>query len=297
MCHTQLAHRPPHDPNRSFTLRACTRTGPSAARPQFRKELRRHGYRCGYRNRRRPCGQHHVAGTTTSLDFPIINAFQPHIGGTPLRMSADQGNTWLAPSVPAPIYAVAGSPKQPNIVFAGTANGILKSLDSGKTWTSLSAAPTYRVNALVVDSVNPDLVYAATTSGTYQSRDGGMTWRLVDRGGWDVDVLVSAPARNSTLFSAIETGGRSPSVYRTTDSGSTWSLLANPRSVSSRWHAIPLTRMFCTPPPPSMASLVGEPRDLQDHRRWRHLDQTRRSAGVGLDLRARREHGGRLCGH
>jgi hypothetical protein len=116
-------------------------------------------------------GNIYVAGTTTSLDFPVVNAFQPHIGSTPLRMSADQGNTWLAPSVPAPVYAVAGSPRQPNIVFAGTATGILKSLDSGKTWTSFSATSTYRVNALVVDTVNPDLVYAATTSGTYQKAD------------------------------------------------------------------------------------------------------------------------------
>jgi uncharacterized protein (TIGR03437 family) len=169
-------------------------------------------------------GNIYVAGTTTSLDFPTVNAFQPHIGGTPLRMSADQGNTWLAPSAPAPIYAVAGSPKQPNIVFAGTAKGILKSLDSGKTWTLLSAAPTYQVNALVVDSANPDLVYAATTFGTYQSQDGGMTWRVIDQH-QGVDALVSAPARSSTLFSAIEVNG--PSVYRTTDSGYTWSLLAN----------------------------------------------------------------------
>jgi uncharacterized protein (TIGR03437 family) len=172
-------------------------------------------------------GNTYVAGTTTSLDFPVANAFQPHIGGTPLRMSSDQGATWLAPAVPAPVFAVAGSPKQPNVVFAGTANGILKSLDSGKTWTSVAAASTYWVNALVVDSVNPDLVYAATTSGTYQSRDGGMTWRLVDHGGWEVLALVSAPTRSTTLFSAIETGGSSPGVYRTTDSGSTWSLLVN----------------------------------------------------------------------
>jgi photosystem II stability/assembly factor-like uncharacterized protein len=110
-------------------------------------------------------------------------------------------------------------------VFAGTAKSILKSLDSGKTWTSLSAAPAYQVNALVVDSGKPDLVYAATTSGTYQSQDGGTTWRSVDRGGWDVLALVSCPALSSTLFSAIAVSG--PSVHRSTDGGPIWSLLPN----------------------------------------------------------------------
>jgi photosystem II stability/assembly factor-like uncharacterized protein len=171
-------------------------------------------------------GNTYVAGTTTSLDFPVSNAFQSHIGGAALRMSADQGATWLTPAVPAPVFAVAGSSKQPNIVFAGTAGGILKSVDSGKTWTSLPSTPTFVVNALVVDSVDPNQVYAGTDIGTFKSQDGGMTWRAIDQG-QGVIVLVSNPVRSSTLFSAVELDGRSPGVYRTTDSGANWSLLAN----------------------------------------------------------------------
>ena len=171
-------------------------------------------------------GNTYVAGTTTSLDFPVSNAFQPHLGGAPLRMSADQGATWLAPAVPGPVYAVAGSSKQPNIVFAGTANSILKSMDGGKTWTALPSAPKFLVNALVVDSVSPDIVYAATNIGTFKSPDGGTSWLSIDQS-QGVIILISGPAGSSTLFKVVDVDNRSPGVYRTTDGGANWSLLAN----------------------------------------------------------------------
>jgi hypothetical protein len=81
-------------------------------------------------------GNIYIAGTTTSLDFPTKGAFQPRIGGAGLHVSTNNGATWFTPSVPAPVYAVAGSPMGSNIVYAGTANGILKSMDGGQTWTS-----------------------------------------------------------------------------------------------------------------------------------------------------------------
>src|SRR5947209_7010413 len=54
-------------------------------------------------------GNVYVAGTTASVDFPVKNALQPRIGGTPLRASLDRGKTWTAPAIPFPVYAVAGS--------------------------------------------------------------------------------------------------------------------------------------------------------------------------------------------
>ncbi len=174
-------------------------------------------------------GNSYVTGTTTSLDFPVLNAFQPRIGGTPLRISNDQGTTWISPDLPDPVYAVAGSTKQPNILFGGTTKGMIKTSDGGKTWVGLPNAPKYQVNALVVDSVNPDTVYVATNFGTFKTLNGGTSWRQIDSQSYDrnVLVLVSNPARSTTLFRASDTGGRTPSVYRTTDGGDTWVLLAN----------------------------------------------------------------------
>src|SRR5258708_415097 len=56
-------------------------------------------------------GNVYVAGTTTSLDFPVASAVQQHIGGTSFRASIDGGKTWTTPGISDPVYAVAGSSK------------------------------------------------------------------------------------------------------------------------------------------------------------------------------------------
>ena len=172
-------------------------------------------------------GNTYVAGTTTSIDFPVKNAFQPRIGGAPLRFSANGGITWSAPDVPNAVYAVAGSPKKPNVVYAATHDRVLKSMDSGLTWAVLPYAEFRYIEALVVDAGNPDVVYAGAFSGVHKSDDGGMTWRLLDTT-QNVIVLVASPARPSTLFSAVAINGpQTAAVYRTTDAGANWSLLAD----------------------------------------------------------------------
>jgi hypothetical protein len=176
-------------------------------------------------------GNVYITGTTNSTDFPIASAFQPAIGGAPLRMTADGGKTWTSPAIPGPVYAVAGSPKAPATLYAGTTSGIYQSIDSGKTWAALAGAGNVSVNALVADSTNPGTLYAATTSGLLQSTDSGATWQAIGPNEYGL-ALAANPAQPGTLIAAFNTisafnpnGG--PSLYRTNDGGATWTLLAN----------------------------------------------------------------------
>jgi len=175
-------------------------------------------------------GYVYITGTTTSVDFPVRNGFQARIGGTPLRVSTNNGKAWVSPAIPAPVFAVAGSPKQAGVLFAGTASGIFKSTDAGNTWNALKSGPAYQVNSIIVDPNDPAVIYGGGSEGIFKSRDGGLTWQQNNlQGPSNVIVLVSSPLRSSTLFAGIDLGGipSTPTVYRSTDAGATWALLLN----------------------------------------------------------------------
>ncbi|HEY3835921.1 MAG TPA: SBBP repeat-containing protein [Bryobacteraceae bacterium] len=173
-------------------------------------------------------GTIYVTGTTTSLDFPIVNGLQKRFGGAFLRSSYDAGKTWIPSTINAPVYAVNGSRNQAGVLYAGTSSGVFKSSDSGKTWRATPLGG-YTVNALVVDDLNPDVVYAGTAGGVLKSRDGGASWELVGQSTWNVILLVASAGQPSTLFASVDSLGipNSPSLYRSTDAGASWSLLSN----------------------------------------------------------------------
>jgi uncharacterized protein (TIGR03437 family) len=169
-----------------------------------------------------PAGNVYVAGTTTSADFPTVNAYQKRLGGAFVRASSDAGKTWTTPSLPEAVYAVAGSAKQPATIFAGTSRAMYKSVDSGKTWAPLPSAGAVLVNALWVDSETPSNVLAATSRGTLRSFDSGATWSS-GLGGYVLSLGVSA-ARSARVFAVLNTS-TAASVYRSTDGGTSWSVL------------------------------------------------------------------------
>ena len=87
------------------------------------------------------------------------------------------------------IGSVAVAPSDPNVVWAGTGEawirshisvgqGIYKSTDAGRTWTSLSATLPKNgpVWAVAEDHVNANLLFTGTEFGLFFSVDGGQKW-------------------------------------------------------------------------------------------------------------------------
>ena len=153
------------------------------------------------------------------------------------------------------VGAVAVSTSDPNIVYIGMGehaprgvmtsygDGVYKSTDAGKTWKYMGLKETQHIARIVIHPKNPDIVYVAAQGqlhgnnkerGIFKSTDGGATWTKVlyvnDRTGCaELSMDISAP---NILYAAmwehqrlpwkVISGGPGSGLYKSMDSGATW---------------------------------------------------------------------------
>jgi photosystem II stability/assembly factor-like uncharacterized protein len=152
---------------------------------------------------------------------------------------------------------IAVAQNNPDLVWVGTGesnnrqstswgDGVYKSIDGGKTYTSAGLKTSRHINRIVIDPRNPDTVFVAATGplfgsggerGVYKTTDGGKTWKQVlkvddDTGAND---LVMDPANNQTLYAStyqrrrtaccMNGGGPGSGIWKSIDGGETWTRL------------------------------------------------------------------------
>ncbi|MFZ1087200.1 MAG: hypothetical protein WAN35_19730 [Terracidiphilus sp.] len=108
-------------------------------------------------------------------------------------------------------------------IYAGTANGVYKSTDSGQTWGlssfGLSNSEYNYVWALAVDPSQSGYVWAGTDSGLFLSKNGGQSWSPVGTGLPTVMTIAFDPFTHSTMYvGAYGFGG----FYKSTNGGQSW---------------------------------------------------------------------------
>ncbi len=116
------------------------------------------------------------------------------------------------------IASIAINPKNPNIIYAGTDNGIFKTTDSGKKWNRVSnGLRSNWIHGIVIDSANPQIVYAGTDNGIFKSTDGGSLWGQLGLANVWIHTLVMSPKNPQVIYAGTDDG-----IYKTTNGGLHW---------------------------------------------------------------------------
>jgi photosystem II stability/assembly factor-like uncharacterized protein len=153
----------------------------------------------------------------------------------PAALPAQAGDWTVAGPSGGNVYCIAASPSHPEVLYAGTDRGVVRSEDGGAHWADASTGlPVDRVQTIAVDAADSQTLYAGTltppgvpSDGIFKSADGGRTWTVINEGlvdpvtaiaPLDVAALVIDPSHPGTLLA----GTRFSEIFKSTDGGTTW---------------------------------------------------------------------------
>ena len=155
--------------------------------------------------------------------------------------STDGGRKWKeSPELKnEALHSLTQSESHPDVLIAGTFNGIFRSDDSGDTWDQL---PTYNtpnlvhVESLAIDPRTPNIIYAGTWWLPFKSVDGGKTWNSIKNGIIDdSDIFaINIDPRDPNHVIASACSG----IYETKNGGDSWRKVQGIPSQSRRTRAI-----------------------------------------------------------
>lgn len=150
----------------------------------------------------------------------------------------------VAPSDHNVLYVGGGECTVRGNVSAGT--GIWKTEDAGRTWKFSGLPQSRHITRIRVHPTNADIAYAAVLGdlyqdseerGIYRTRDGGKSWQqihFVQKDAGAVDLCLD-PTNPRILYASfwkirrspydLSSGGKGSSLWKSTDSGETWTEL------------------------------------------------------------------------
>ncbi len=143
-----------------------------------------------------------------------------------------------------PVVSVAFDPKNARILYAGTPHLPWKTVDEGRTWTSIhnGMIDDSDVFSILVDRNRPQRIFAGACSGVYRSFNGGTSWGKLPEAkeaSFRTYTLVQDPQRENVLFAGTTHG-----MIRSTDGGGNWERIAHYATRSIAFDLSRLGRIF-----------------------------------------------------
>jgi photosystem II stability/assembly factor-like uncharacterized protein len=120
-------------------------------------------------------------------------------------------------------------PQRPQIVFAGTTQGLWRTTDNSTTWSRVTGMETI-VNDVFIDPKNTQRVLLATDrSGVLVSEDGGVTFKPSNSGftARQVTSFAADPKQVGTIYVGVVNDKDAGGVFMSTDGGVVWQQQSN----------------------------------------------------------------------
>jgi hypothetical protein len=150
------------------------------------------------------------------------------VSSSGLYKSVDHGATWHATSASS-VTSLWISPADSTLYLGIAGKGdLLRSRDSGASFTTMSTGRSGSINEMVFDPHNASVIYgrwggSGPGDGVFKSTDGGSTWNSTGLTGSATGSgpLAIDPAHPSTLYAEARNRG----LVVSTDGGDTWTLI------------------------------------------------------------------------
>ena len=160
------------------------------------------------------------AMAVSKSDPSVIIGFDS--GGRGLFKTVDSGKTWETLQYPDYISALAISPNDSQIVFAGTGKGIFQSNDGAKSWIQLDEYKGITILAMSFDENG--VLYASNQFGLSRSSDLGETWEKINKPDLTI-TSIAVDSQNKIIYIAGYSSQGFQEVYRSLDDGASWQII------------------------------------------------------------------------
>jgi len=147
----------------------------------------------------------------------------PAAGGGVFR-SEDGGHSWRAAGLAGrAVRTLAQAPSAPEVLVAGTLDGVYRSADAGASWERISPEGHQEIrnlDSVAIDPRNPEVIYAGTFHLPWKTTDAGHRWFPVHTGMIDdsdvMSILVDR-ARPDRVYASACSG-----IYRSENGAAQW---------------------------------------------------------------------------